>query len=974
VVGEVSLVDGSPASATVVTTEPSVLYYLTVEQFMNLRRNRDVLAGHLLSVAAAASASRVYDCYRLVGRDLVGSTGTPVTALGNPETGRQAIAIKDPAELLGSTLGKDSIAHLESIGTYRDLESDEALYVTGQNTDHIALVVGGALAVISPDNGQILDVLTPGKWAGVIDYFGGAVTRGDVVSTEASRVLMFDRVRVEDLVSGGDESGFQLLELLAGAVVATLRRANIAAQEARARHDSELESELQQRAQDLAASRGQVLQPLQHQNQTTLPAVPFVGAHDVDSTLAACLTAVLLAHGHSDVTESRVRPQIGDDDAQLEAVGEILRRYGLLLRPLATSPNDLRYLEHPLFVLLGTSTFVVGQQWRRKGLEVMDPVMGHRTLSQQCLQTEFHGSAFEIRPQVSRELGYQSLWSRVKEYFGKHRKGLVGMSGATVLFEVCRLSIPLATVLAIDFILPFEDWSLFVITALGLSGALLIALLLEGFRLNSLRYLRAKLGLSLLEQLVSRILRLPILTLQQMRPAVLMQRFRSLDQLRKQFDNRCIYGLLDAITLAVSVAVLAFLNPVVALVVGITSLSLLTFLALNQPRLHRLAESTQREELQNSERLSELLESIQTTRSCGDPDNGFNRWCPGFRRFIRAEGRQHRAVATLESITDAVQVGLIGVVLCLGAMAVVLGTLSLGVLIAVVLVTLTAASGLNGVTQSMMTLSLARPQVTKLNKVLELQTESDEHKQSVQILRGGIELDAVDFRYLDDAPRVLTDISFKVEPGSKIAIVGASGSGKSTLGKLLMGLYMPNSGRTLIDGYDISALDLPGLRRQIGAVLQSTQLMSGTIRSNIAGNRPDCDLQTVMEAADIAAIHDLIETLPMKYDTVLAEGGGGLSVGQRQRISIARALVHQPKLLLLDEATSALDNQSQQRVESRLRRLGLTRIVIAHRLSTVLDADQILVLDQGRIKERGRHEELMARKDLYYHLIQSQAA
>lgn len=973
VVGEVSLVDGAPASATVATTESSVLYQLTVEQFVNLRRERNVLAGRLLAVAAAASAARIYDCYQQLEMNLFEQREVPVMDQTNPELDSVAISAGVAGTSLAGLLDTKSIEHLESMGTYRDLEPNEVLYVMGEHTDQVALVTNGALAVISPDNGLVLDVLSPGMWAGVVDYFGGAITRADLVTTEKSRVLILNRTGIEDLVSGQEEIGFKLLDLLAGAVVATLRRVNIAARDARARRENELESELAKREQNLAFARQLALRHDEYSNLSGLPHVPFVETYDADSTLAACLTAVLHAHGNKNVTETRIRAEIEDKATQFEVIDGLLRRYGLLLRPLVTNLNDLRYLEQPLIMLLGVSTYVVAQQWRQGGLEIMDPMTGQCFVDQRRLNQEFNGRAYEVRPQAAPDGPYQSLWSRVQAFFSKRGRGLVQISTAAILFQIFQFSIPLAIVLVIDFVLPFEDQTLFVVTTVGLAVVVLMALILASFRQHCLRYLRAKFELTILEQLISRVLNLPALTLEQIRPSRLLQSFRSFDQLRKQFDNRCISGLLDIVTFVLSLLLLTVLSPTLAFVVGAVTISLLVFLGLYLPQLSRLAESYRREEMQNSERLLELFESIQTIRTCGDPDNGFYRWRSGFHRVIRTECHQQKAVAFLVSILDAAWVGLIGIILCLGTMAVVQGSLSLGVLMAIVVITVAAMSGINGFSHTMIAFSLARAYVTQVNEIFELEAEATERHQSIQILRGGIELDSVDFRYLDGAPPVLTDISIKVEPGSKIAIVGPSGSGKSTLGKLLTGLYLPISGRVLIDGYDLTALNLPELRRQIGTVLQSTRLINGTIRSNISGNRPSCDLQTVMEAADIAAIHDLIETFPMKYDTVLAEGGGGLSVGQCQRINIARALVHQPKVLLLDEATSALDNQSQQRVENRLRHLDVTRIVIAHRLSTVIDADQIVVLDQGRIKEHGRHEELMARKDLYYRLVQSQA-
>jgi ATP-binding cassette subfamily C protein len=227
-------------------------------------------------------------------------------------------------------------------------------------------------------------------------------------------------------------------------------------------------------------------------------------------------------------------------------------------------------------------------------------------------------------------------------------------------------------------------------------------------------------------------------------------------------------------------------------------------------------------------------------------------------------------------------------------------------------------------------------------------------------LRGALELRNLSFRYERAGAEVLHDISFRVEPGEFVAFVGSSGSGKSTVLRLMLGFERPGQGTISYDGNDLSALDQETLRRQLGVVLQNGHLLAGTIASNILG-ASGLDEDAAWRAADLAAIADDIRAMPMGMQTPVPESGIGLSGGQRQRILLARALVSAPRMLLLDEATSALDNETQARVVAALGRLGITRIVIAHRLSTVRHADRIVVLESGRIVETGTYEELCAR-------------
>ncbi len=228
------------------------------------------------------------------------------------------------------------------------------------------------------------------------------------------------------------------------------------------------------------------------------------------------------------------------------------------------------------------------------------------------------------------------------------------------------------------------------------------------------------------------------------------------------------------------------------------------------------------------------------------------------------------------------------------------------------------------------------------------------------------------FKYDGNSPTVLKDITIDIRPGQKVAIVGPTGSGKSTLGKLLLGLYLPTEGEILYDGMPLRSLNYQSVRSQFGVIMQDASIFNGSIRQNIAFNNPDMDMESIVKAARLAAFESDIQQMPMQYETFVAESGNALSGGQRQRLAIARALANNPSILLLDEATSALDVITERAIEENLKSLACTQIIIAHRLSTVRDADIILVLDQGRIVESGSHAELLARQGYYAKLIQHQ--
>ncbi|MBM3226982.1 MAG: ATP-binding cassette domain-containing protein [Candidatus Tectomicrobia bacterium] len=266
--------------------------------------------------------------------------------------------------------------------------------------------------------------------------------------------------------------------------------------------------------------------------------------------------------------------------------------------------------------------------------------------------------------------------------------------------------------------------------------------------------------------------------------------------------------------------------------------------------------------------------------------------------------------------------------------------------------------------------------VQRLNDIYEADPEEKDSAQLVHLppLRGRVTFEHVSFRYHPDDRNILTDIHVDILPGQTCAIVGRSGSGKSTLVMLLERFYAPTEGRILIDGYDIAAVAVQSLRRQLGAVLQESTIFTGTIRENIAMADPEAPLERIIAVAKLANAHDFIMAFPLGYATVVGDLGIKLSGGQKQRLCIARALFKEPSVLILDEATSALDSESEKAIQDNMRTIlqNRTALIIAHRLSTVQHADMILVLDEGMIVERGTHQALMEQKGLYYYLSSQQ--
>ena len=276
---------------------------------------------------------------------------------------------------------------------------------------------------------------------------------------------------------------------------------------------------------------------------------------------------------------------------------------------------------------------------------------------------------------------------------------------------------------------------------------------------------------------------------------------------------------------------------------------------------------------------------------------------------------------------------------------------------------------LNGVLPS---ISQIRPLLESVKPILEAVPEMEDKAPQVQRLSGKIEISGLSFRYSDDGPLILNDLSLTIKPGEYVGIVGKSGCGKSTLMRLMLGFEYPLSGGVYYDNYDLAKVDKASLRRRIGCCLQSGSLFTGDLFHNITITAPWATHDEAWEALRLACLEDDVRRMPMGLHTMVSEGGGGFSGGQKQRLLIARALISKPDIIFFDEATSALDNIAQKTVSDNLDALKCTRVVIAHRLSTIRHCDRIIVLDKGRIAEQGTFEELMANQGLFYEMAQRQ--
>jgi ABC-type bacteriocin/lantibiotic exporter with double-glycine peptidase domain len=466
------------------------------------------------------------------------------------------------------------------------------------------------------------------------------------------------------------------------------------------------------------------------------------------------------------------------------------------------------------------------------------------------------------------------------------------------------------------------------------------------------------------------ILTLPFRFFQQRTSGDLLMRIGSNMSIREVLTSQTLSVVLDGTFVVVYLTILLAREPffgILVLGIGILQVGLLLGTARRMYRLRQRDLSTQAE---SQSYLVEALTGITTLKASGAEDQVLDHWSNLFFKHLNVSLQLNYLSAIIDTAMMTLRTFAPLILLWVGALRVLDGTMSLGTMLALNALATAFLTPLASLVSNGQQLQLVGAHLDRLTDVLAAEPEQDlQVVQHTPRLTGRIELKHISFRYDSNAPWVLRDISVTIEPGQKVALVGRTASGKSTLAKLLLGLYTPSEGEILYDGIPLQNLNYRTLRSQFGTVLQESFLFSGSIRQNIAFNDPSLSLEEVIEAARLAAIHDEIIQMPMGYETMVAEGGSGLSGGQRQRLSLARALAHQPAVLLLDEATSHLDTVTERLVDENLKQIPCTRIAIAHRLSTVRNADMILVLDRGTIVEQGSHEELLVQTGHYAALV-----
>ncbi|NMF62411.1 peptidase domain-containing ABC transporter [Brasilonema octagenarum] len=710
---------------------------------------------------------------------------------------------------------------------------------------------------------------------------------------------------------------------------------------------------------------------------------PFFEQQSASDCGAACLVMMSRYWGKRfSINILRDLANVRRTGASLQGLAVAAESIGFATRPVKASLDKLAQQPLPAIAHWEGKHYIVVYEITAKQVIVGDPAIGQRTLTYAEFKAGWTGYALLVQPTAELKQSQEAstpfwqFWELVKP----HWQVLLEVFITSVFIQVFGLVTPLFTQLLLDRVI--VQGSTLTLTAIGL-GLLIFGLFrvaMNGLRQYLLDHTANRIGTALMVGFIKHTFRLPLAFFESRYVGDIVSRVQENQKIQRFLTGEALSIILDLLTVFIYVGLMFWYSWQMALLVLLIVPPFFILALVATPFFRRINREVFNALANENSYLIQALTGIRSIRSMAIEQTVRWHWEELLNNLIKKMFGGQVIANQLQVLSSTIESVANTALLWFGAWLVIHNQLTIGQLVAFNMLLGNIIHPFQRLTVLWNQLQEVMVSTERINDVLDAEPEEDlqhQPRQSLPRLRGYIRFRDVTFRYHPESDiNVLENLSFEIQPEQTVAVVGRSGSGKTTLSKLILGLYTPTNGKVLIDGHDVTTLQMRSLRQQIGVVDQETFLFGGTIRENISIAHPEATLEEITEAANLAGASEFIQQLPMGYETQIGEGGGMLSGGQRQRLAIARALLGNPRLLIFDEATSHLDAESERIIQNNLKTIlqGRTSLIIAHRLSTIRNADLILVLDQGVLVESGTHKELIAKKGHYYYLNQQQLA